>query len=116
MQNKVVGNLGEKIIAERLVEQGFQIVGRQVRTKYGEVDLIATKPQRVLFVEVKTRTGQHFGFPEEAINQKKRTNMLRTALALVQRMNIKCDWELVVYAVELDLNKRRATCSRYQLD
>jgi len=116
VQKKTIGNLGEKIIAGRLIEQGFQIVGRQIRTRYGEVDLVATKPHKVLFVEVKTRTSRLFGCPEDAITPKKRVTMRKTALSLVQRMNIKCDWELVVYAVELNLVKKTATCSQYQLD
>lgn len=53
-QKKIVGNLGEDIAARFLKEKGFEIVVRNYRKKFGEIDIVAKRTRMVHFVEVKT--------------------------------------------------------------
>lgn len=70
--NKRVGKKGEEIATRYLQSEGYTIVQRNYRAKqYGEVDIIAQKNTLLLFVEVKTRVGNEFGRPEEAITPNK---------------------------------------------
>lgn len=72
LQNKNLGNKGEDIAAEYLRSKGYQIIQRNFRAKrYGEVDIIAQKRKQLVFVEVKTRIGNQFGHPEEAVGSNK---------------------------------------------
>ena len=74
--NKIVGNKGETLAAEHLMMKGYEILGRNYRSKWGEVDIIAKlnhsniKPfdAVVVFVEVKTKTTDKYGEPWEMVN------------------------------------------------
>ncbi|MCV7228681.1 YraN family protein [Mycolicibacterium komossense] len=58
-----LGALGEQLAVEHLLAQGLQIVDRNWRCRYGELDIVAadTSSRTAVFVEVKTRTGDGFG-------------------------------------------------------
>ncbi len=54
MNNSLIGQLGEQSVAQYLVAKKYKIVGKNFRTKFGEIDLIAKAPNKTLvFVEVK---------------------------------------------------------------
>lgn len=69
--NKNIGDWGEDRAVEFLVGEGYSIVERNYRCKFGEIDIIASKSGTIHFVEVKTRSGYAFGSPLSAINHKK---------------------------------------------
>jgi putative endonuclease len=67
-----LGALGEQIAVAHLTELGLRIVERNWRCRYGELDVIAADPHgTVVFVEVKTRTGEGFGGVEHAVTPRK---------------------------------------------
>ena len=78
---QALGHWGESLAAEFLQAQGYTIVGRNVRTPYGEIDLIAAwpTPPTWVFIEVKTRRSARFGMPEDAVNARKQEH-LRSAI------------------------------------
>jgi putative endonuclease len=53
----VTGLCGEQIVADRLEERGWTLLGRRVRTNWGEIDIIARRGATVAFCEVKTTGG-----------------------------------------------------------
>ncbi len=67
----ISGRRGEDLAAKYLVSNGFHLIERNYRLKYGEIDIIATKGTETIFFEVKTRNSLRFGLPEEAVNFKK---------------------------------------------
>jgi len=107
-----LGRWGEALAADYLVDQGYTIVARNERTPYGEIDLVAQKvsgptvesrqSQEVLvFVEVKTRTSQSFGYPEEAVTPRKQMNLISTAQHYLQEHpDLDLDWRIDVIAIE----------------
>jgi putative endonuclease len=76
--NRKKGSWGEEIAADYLSQKGFQILEKNYSVKFGEIDLIASKNGVLVFVEVKLKTTEDFGTPEEMIGKRK--------LAQVQRM------------------------------
>ena len=62
-----LGAWGEQHAADYLTCQGYAILGRNVHSSYGEIDLIAQHQGVVVFVEVKTRASTRFGYPEDAL-------------------------------------------------
>jgi putative endonuclease len=67
-----LGQLGERLAAEHLTRRGFQIVERNYRTRWGELDLVAYDGRTLAFCEVKTRRLQDAGMsPLEAIRRRK---------------------------------------------
>ena len=81
--NLKTGKLGEDIAAHFLEEKGYHLLFRNFKTRYSEVDLIVQKGKSLIFVEVKTRNGEAFGSPEEAINKKKKSRLKKAAQAFV---------------------------------
>jgi len=77
-----LAQLGEELAARHLEQAGWRIAGRRVRTRYGEIDLIATRGNVVAFVEVKTRSSDRSGRPAEAIDRRKAERLRRAALSL----------------------------------
>ncbi len=73
------GQRGEQIAGHFLQGKGLKIITRNFRTRWGEIDLIAKDKNQTVFVEVKMRSGQKSGYPEEAIRKRKIASIKRTA-------------------------------------
>ncbi|MBN1438129.1 MAG: YraN family protein [Anaerolineales bacterium] len=99
--NKILGDQGERAAAESLRRAGYEIIGRNLRTPYGEVDLVARHMGFTVFVEVKTRRSRAHGLPEEAVTARKRTRLIRSAQHYLQERGLlDTPWRIDVVAVE----------------
>jgi len=100
-RNKALGRSGEQIARAFLERQGYTFVAGNVRTPYGELDLIMRQNDVWVFVEVKTRSSSQFGLPEEAVNERKRTHIIQSSEAYLQE-HPECsgDWRIDVIAIE----------------
>jgi putative endonuclease len=76
-----IGALGEQLAADHLTGLGLRILARNWRCRYGELDVIAAEPatDTVVFVEVKTRTGDGFGGLAQAVTAQKARRLRRLA-------------------------------------
>jgi putative endonuclease len=89
MSDKIkIGKHGENLAAEFMVSKGWQIVARNYKFGKAEIDLIVTKEDWLLFIEVKTRSTFHFGEPEEFVDMKK-VNLIYFA---AEQYIFKNDW------------------------
>ncbi|OGS70381.1 MAG: hypothetical protein A3F91_07895 [Flavobacteria bacterium RIFCSPLOWO2_12_FULL_35_11] len=66
-----LGELGEELAVEELKKNGYEIVERNWRYKKAEIDIIARKNDVLAIVEVKTRSSDYFGDPQDFVNSKK---------------------------------------------
>lgn len=97
--NQRIGQWGEQAAADYLSAKGCEILARNVRTPYGEIDLIAQKDGTTIFVEVKARTSSSLGPPEIAVTPRKQQHMLACAEHYAQQNAID-HWQIDVIAVE----------------
>ncbi|WP_215507398.1 YraN family protein [Peptoniphilus sp. EMRHCC_23] len=74
-----VGGTGEAIAEKFLEKQGHEILERNFRFKYGEIDIISFIKGVVVFTEVKTRTNVSYGDPKDAVDMFKRRQIYMTA-------------------------------------
>lgn len=76
-----VGALGEALAVDHLIRIGLRIVNRNWRCRYGELDVIACDEatRTVVFVEVKTRTGDGYGGLAHAVTERKVRRLRRLA-------------------------------------
>lgn len=82
---QVFGRQGEIDAADHAMRQGYALIRRNYRTPYGEIDLILRSPEgELVFAEVKARTGVFFGYPESAVDQRKRRHIIRSAIHYLQ--------------------------------
>ncbi len=79
------GKKGENIAAQHIVSQGYSILERNWRYKYWEIDIIASKKDTLVFVEVKTRSTDKFGYPEESFGRDKMTRLKKAASEYLER-------------------------------
>ena len=96
---RTFGNDGERMAEAFLTGKGMKVIGRQVRTPFGEIDLVCEDGLELVFVEVKARRSKKFGLPEEAVTRKKRQTMARCAQAYVEANKTSSCWRLDVVAV-----------------
>lgn len=74
-----VGRYGEKVAAAYLADQGWELLDRNWRGPSGELDIVALQGDELVVVEVKTRTGDAFGHPAEAVTAAKLARLRRLA-------------------------------------
>jgi len=80
-----LGSQGEDIAAKYLQGQGYKILQRNFRSRYGEIDIICSLEHSIIFVEVKTRTNTSFGSPEESVTRTKKHHIHRVALIYLEK-------------------------------
>lgn len=102
--NQRVGKKGEIIATGYLQRCGYQIVARNYRAGRGEIDIIASLKNLMVFVEVKARLTQEFGHPEEAVTPKKAEKLIETAEIYLEETG----WEGAVRfdIIAVDLSER----------
>lgn len=99
-QKKALGQWGEQRAAEFLHTQGYDILERNIRTEYGEIDLLARQGETLVFVEVKARSSTAYGYPEDSITELKQQHMHDCALAYLQaHPEFEGDWRVDVISV-----------------
>jgi len=103
-RNQKGGQKGEQAAADYLSAKGYDIVARNVRTPYDEIDLIAQKAGYTIFLEVKAHTSRTLGPPEIAVTPRKQQHMLSCAEHCAQQNEID-HWQIHVIAVEDENSK-----------
>jgi putative endonuclease len=79
LRRRNLGKRGEEAARAFLEKNGYTVVTSNYRTRSGEIDLVALDGQVLVFVEVKTRSGQSYGSPWEAITPKKQKQISKVA-------------------------------------
>jgi putative endonuclease len=74
-----LGRAGERAAADYLRKRGYEVVGAGFLARRGELDLVCVRRGELVVVEVKTRSGDAFGTPFEAVTAKKRRSLLAAA-------------------------------------
>ena len=74
-----LGKAGEEQATAWLVAKGYTILHRNWRYSHYEIDIIAQKGKKTHFVEVKCRSTDRFGYPEESVTRKKFKHLQRAA-------------------------------------
>ncbi|HRI31414.1 MAG TPA: YraN family protein [Candidatus Kapabacteria bacterium] len=97
--NQELGKWGEETAVQWLTEHGYEIIAQNIRTPYGEIDIIAKQKDITIFVEVKTLTSSKNFFPEQQITARKREHMLNAAQHYASENNIN-HWQIDVIAIE----------------
>ncbi|MDA3814855.1 MAG: YraN family protein [Patescibacteria group bacterium] len=102
LNKQYIGKKGEDTACEYLQENGFQILERNYKKKYVEMDIIVSKDDELIFVEVRTKTGEKFGDPEESIKKDKLRRLKRGALGYAQRKNYKGQYRIDLICIVLN--------------
>lgn len=82
-----LGAEGEAIARRHLEDNGYLILESNWRVGHLEADIIASKDNLIVFIEVKTRTSENYGDPEEFVDRKKRQSYIKLANAYILKNN-----------------------------
>jgi putative endonuclease len=97
--NQRIGKWGEDAVAAYLAGHGYEILARNARTPYGEIDIITKQGDITIFVEVKTLRSSRNFFPEQNVTARKQAHMLACAEHYAMENAID-HWQIDVIAVE----------------
>jgi len=98
-----VGKTGEEIAIQYLLQQGYQVLERNYRCRFGEIDVIAQDGRTLAFIEVKTRRSQKFGPAAAAVTLTKQRHLVKASQVYLTRNHKAyelCRFDVVT--VELD--------------
>lgn len=114
-QTIAIGKRGEEIAENLLRQKGFKILETRFATRWGEIDIIAQDNNTLVFVEVKTRKGIKYGYPEEAVTSFKLKALKRAAQFYYQtHPNLPESFRIDVVAIILDEKDRPIDIKHYQ--
>lgn len=88
-ERRDLGERGEALAWNFLRKQGYSLLEKNYRTRWGEIDIVARQEGAVVFLEVKTRRNQLFGAPEEAVNWRKRQKLVQLAQGYLQTKGLE---------------------------
>ena len=112
-EKRKIGDFGERIAEMFLVKRGYKVIEKNYLKKWGEIDLIAEKGDKLHFVEVKSAnyiSEQKDNFrPEDKIHPAKIARLLRTIeIFLLEKGREGDDWQIDALVVFFDTDKKRA--------
>ena len=82
--NITKGKIGESIAKRYLINKGYKILETNYKNRIGEIDIIATYSECLIFVEVKTRTSTSYGYAFEAVSYHKQKKIINVSMAYVK--------------------------------
>lgn len=88
-RRKETGRAGENAAAHYLTEKGYTILERNWSTRLGELDIIASEKEQIIFVEVRTTSGVRFGFGYQSVDIRKQQKVRRLALQYIQQKRLE---------------------------
>ena len=94
-----LGEKGEKIAAEFFQKNGYQLLEQNWRFKKAEVDIIALKHDTLAVVEVKTRSSNYFGNPQDFVNSKKIKLLVEAINEYVTSKNLDVEVRFDIIAI-----------------
>jgi putative endonuclease len=102
-----LGDFGERVAASHLEAKGYTILERNWAVREGEIDLIASRGNNLVFVEVRSKRGGNFGTPEESITGRKAEHVRAAAAAYVQQHpDAPVNQRIDAVVIELDAKGR----------
>lgn len=84
-----LGAWGEEKAVRFLRQQGYSLVTRNFRSRFGEIDIIVENEEFLVFVEVRLRKNTNFGTPEETVDARKQQKLRLTAESYLQKKPTK---------------------------
>ncbi len=105
MYSKNKGFEYEKIAGKYLLDKGYTILKTNFKSKFGEIDIVAHKDERLHFIEVKGRKNLKYGYPKEAVSYSKQKR-LKSAANYYFMLKGKDDYPCQFDVIEIILESR----------
>ncbi len=114
---KTLGQRGEEIACKALEKQGYRILDKNFSCKFGELDIVAEDDEVICFIEVKARSSEDYGLPEEAVTHWKKKKLLIVAHIYIEKKKIKDrDMRFDIVSVNLNTHETRIIKNAFEVD
>ena len=108
LDEKNTGDKGEAIACAYIKKKGYRIRNKNFRSRFGEVDIIADDSNTLCFIEVKSRSKNYHGRPEEFVDSRKQQKLIKTSKSYITTHDIKdIPMRFDIVAVDLSLSTCR---------
>jgi putative endonuclease len=98
------GAKGEQLASDYLTLKGYEILEKNWRSGRFEIDIIAEHNNILVFIEVKTRSTDYYGYPEESVTDTKQEHILKAAEDYVILHNINKEIRFDIVSVIINSN------------
>ncbi|KJS81293.1 MAG: hypothetical protein JM58_17345 [Peptococcaceae bacterium BICA1-8] len=85
---KDLGFKGEAMALKKIASLGYKILAQNFRCKLGEIDLIAKDKDTLVFIEVRSKSNEKYGLPQETVNTKKQRKLRQVAEFYLMKNNL----------------------------
>ena len=106
-KHNTLGHKGEELAVEFLKQLGYAIIETNWQEKKFEIDVIAKDKNELVFVEVKTRSTNYFGNPEESVTLSKQKHLIEGANYYLETNEIDLDCRFDVVAIVKNNNEQK---------
>ncbi len=107
-----LGKQGEKLARDYLKKKGYKILAANWKSGKYEIDIIAQNKNEIIFVEVKTRSSDFFGDPEDAVDNRRRRRMTNASDSYMKYY--KCNLEPRFDIISIILNDKQTTINHIE--
>lgn len=107
-----LGRQGEILAQEYLKKKGYQILAANWKSGKYEIDIIAQKGREIIFAEVKTRSSDFFGDPEDAVDYRRQRRMTNASDTYMKFY--RCDLEPRFDIISIILNDRQTSINHIE--
>lgn len=104
-EHNTLGKKGEELAVEFLKKLGYTIIETNWQEKKFEIDIIAQDKSELVFVEVKTRSTNYFGKPEESVTPTKQKHLIEGANYYLEKHEIDLECRFDVISVVINKNE-----------
>ena len=95
-----LGENGERMASRHLLNQGYSILEKNYRCRYGEVDIVAQQGAELVFTEVRTRRGTEFGTAQESVTATKAKHLIAASQHYLERHSLTdLDWRIDLVSI-----------------
>lgn len=98
-QHSKLGKKGEELARNYLMSVGYTILEQNWRCKNREIDIIALKDNVIVIIEVKTRSTEYFGAPEESVTLAKQKLLIDAAGCYLQSLKVNTEVRFDIIAI-----------------
>ena len=96
---KEIGDLGEELAVNFLLQKGFSVLDTKWRYKHLELDIVAMDGPQLVIVEVKTRQSSDYGAPEDFVDRKKQKLLIKAANQYIETHAIDAETRFDIISV-----------------
>lgn len=116
ISTKELGLFAEGIARHYLLNKGYEIIAKNYKFNFGELDIVAKKDEKIIFVEVKAHQKYYEGFePEMKVDYRKKRKIIGLATAFLDNKKLKDSfWQIDIISIIFDLENKKAQIKHFK--